>query len=356
MRLEELRIRDFRCFAAAKLTLDPELNWIVGQNASGKTSLLEALFFLGHGRSFRSARPDRLIRQGADSFELVAWLEADHSRQVLGVGRDSEGTQARLAGQTLTSMAQAARTLPVVVLDSGMNLLVSGGPGERRRWLDWGVFHVEPTFLPTWRSYQQALRQRNQALKSAVPDRAIAPWSLAVAKAGEELATLRRRYFDHLLPIVQEYMLRALSEGQVDFDLRQGWSEDEDLAEALDRHLPGDRESGHTRRGPHRADIQLRVAGVPVNERLSRGQQKMLAGALWLAQVHRFTEITGQRPLLLVDDLAAELDTEHLGDFLFLLKAQRAQQVLTAIGDQEIARTGLGGGKVFHVEHGALNA
>lgn len=356
MLLKKISVRNFRCFEAATLELDAELNWIIGQNASGKTSLLEALFFLGHGRSFRSNRPDRLIQEGADSFELVAWLSSQQREQVLGIRRDKDGTLARLGGQTLKGMAQAAQALPVVVLDSGMSELVTGGPGERRRWLDWGVFHVEQDFLPAWREYQQALRQRNEGLKAGLGERSLSPWTQAVAKAGDRLAALRRGYFQALLPVIGEYLHRAIPTVQLEATLRQGWAEDENLLESLERHVQKDREFGNTRRGPHRADIQLKVGGLPAEERLSRGQQKMLAGALWLAQVQVFTRRTGQQPLLLVDDLAAELDGEHLERFLELLKRQQAQLVLTAIADNEIVATGLTGGRVFHVEHGLLGA
>ena len=356
MQLDQLRLRNFRCFAEAQLDLDPDLNWIVGPNASGKTSLLEALFFLGHGRSFRSSRPDRLIRDGQAGFEVVARLNDGGRKRVLGVGRADGATEFRLAGETLKSMAEAAKTLPVVVLDSGMNQLVSGGPGERRRWLDWGVFHVEHEFHAAWRSYQQAVKQRNSALRAQVSVAALKPWSHATATAGERLAAHRERYYRGIATTLTEYAERALPGVGVEFSLRQGWTEGEPLAEVLARHEERERELGSTRYGPHRADLQMRVSGLPADERLSRGQQKMLAGAMWLTQVQSFTHHTGGRCLLLVDDLAAELDGERLERFLGLLQEQAAQRVLTAIGDDEIAHTGLSGGKVFHVEHGELKA
>lgn len=354
MLLEKLSVRNFRCFEEASLELDPQLNWIIGQNASGKTSLLEALFFLGHGRSFRSSRPDRLIKLEAEGFEVVARLGTGKQQKVLGVGRKNGTTEARYAGQSLSNMVDAARLLPVVVLDSGMNNLVGGGPGERRRWLDWGVFHVEQRFLPLWREYQQALRQRNVVLKSGANDRVLAPWTSAVAEAGEELSEIRRAHFEGMKPLVFDYVKTALPEIELSMEYRSGWAVDDTLKESLLRHQEKDREHGNTRSGPHRADIQLRIESLPAEERLSRGQQKMLAGALWLAQVARFTESTGQHPLLLVDDLAAELDGERLARFLDLLMRQSAQLVLTAIADAEITKTGLTGGKVFHVEHGNL--
>lgn len=354
MLLEKLSVRNFRCFAEASLDLDPQLNWIIGKNASGKTSLLEALFFLGHGRSFRSSRPDRMIRLEAEGFEIVARLNNGKQQKVLGVGRKNGATEARYAGESLSSMVEAARLLPVVVLDSGMNNLVGSGPGERRRWLDWGVFHVEQRFLLLWREYQQALRQRNVVLKSGANDRVLAPWTNAVAAAGEELNDLRRIHFEALKPLVVDYVGVALPEIELAMDYRSGWAADETLTESLLRHQERDREQGNTRSGPHRADIQLRVESLPAEERLSRGQQKLLAGALWLAQVARFIESTGQRPLLLVDDLAAELDGDRLARFLDLLARQPAQLVLTAIADAEMVKTGLTTGKVFHVEHGQL--
>lgn len=354
MHLEQLTIRNFRCFAEAKLELDRDLNWIVGQNASGKTSLLEALFFLGHGRSFRSSRPDRLTREGQDGFELVARLNRDGRRQVLGVGRRDGATLVRLAGETLRGMAEAAKALPVIALDSGMNHLISRGPAERRRWLDWGVFHVEQSFLPAWREFQQALRQRNEGLKANLPDRALAPWDEAVARAGENLNGLRQQHFERLQPLAMEYARRALPEVELEFAYRKGWAEDDRLDEALRRHAARDRELGSTRYGPHRADVQLRIGGLPAEERLSRGQQKLLAGAMWLAQLQLFTRMRDERPLLLVDDLAAELDGENLVRFLALLTEQSAQLVLTAITDTDVARAGLGEGQVFHVEHGRL--
>lgn len=356
MPLSRLTVRDFRCFEAAELDLDPEITWIVGQNASGKTSLLEALFFLGHGRSFRLARSEQLIRSGADRFELVARFDEDsaHSGKVLGMARGPAGGEARLGGQAVRSFAEVAHALPVVVLDSEMNRLVSEGPGHRRRWLDWGLFHVEPAFLDCWRLFQRALRQRNQALKQGMPDRAIAPWTDALVQAGEELHRLRAAYFEPLAALSSEYLAAALPEIPIELSYRRGWAQDESYREAIEKSRDRDQEFGNTRPGPHRADIRLTSAGTPAQERVSRGQQKMLAGALWLAQVQIFGRETGRKSLLLVDDLAAELDGERLARFLELLGRQSVQQVLTAINHAEIEKTGLATGRTFHVEQGVV--
>lgn len=356
MPLASLSVRDFRCFETAALELDTDTSWIVGPNASGKTSLLEALFFLGHGRSFRTLRSDRLVRSGAERFELVARFDSagEHAGKVLGMARGPLGGEARLGGRDVRTFAEVAQALPAVVLDSEMNRLVSEGPGHRRRWLDWGLFHVEPAFLDAWRSFRRALRQRNEGLKQGLSERALSPWTDALAEAGGNLHELRSAYFAQLEPLCREYLAIALPEIPIELSYRRGWAQDESYPDAILKSLERDREYGNTRPGPHRADIRLTSEGIPATERVSRGQQKMLAGALWLAQVRMFGQGTGRRSLLLVDDLAAELDGDRLMRFLELLGEQEVQKVLTAIDHDDIGRTGLGEGRVFHVEQGVL--
>lgn len=352
--LKRLTVRDFRCFDTADIELAPDINWIIGENASGKTSLLEAIFFLGHGRSFRTHRPDRLMREGTDRFQAVARIGSEHGEKVLGMARGKQGSEGRLGGEPLKSLADAARALPVVVLDSEMNRLISEGPGERRRWLDWGVFHVEPRYLDSWRSFRRALKQRNEGLRQGLPDSALRPWTEALVESGLKLDEYRRAHMVSLAELASEYAKTALRDGEVTLRYAQGWAEDDGYSESLARHLDKDRELGMTRYGPHRADVKVLVDGVPAIERVSRGQLKMLAGALWLAQAKLYSETAAARLLLLVDDLAAELDEDHLRRFVRLLQAQDAQLVLTAIQQEDQVRTGLQGGRMFHVEHGQI--
>lgn len=358
--LDKLKVRDFRCIPEAELALEPGVNWIIGENASGKTSLLEALFYLGHSRSFRTARSESLIREGSSHFELVGWLrDAEEGQRVLGMSRSRSEATARLGGEPLKTLADAARAFPVVVLDSEMNRLISEGPGERRRWLDWGVFHVEQGYLSSWREYRRLLRQRNQALKDRAAERVIEPWTRALVAAGELLDEFRYRYLEQLEPVILDYAARALglnSRERLEIQYRRGWGRDANLLETLTEQLPKDRETGTTRAGPHRADVRLMLDGAMAQERVSRGQQKMLAAALWLAQVRRFTQERQERVCLLVDDLAAELDENHRERLIALLREQDAQLVLTAIEDADRQRSGLDNGRVFHVEHGCVSA
>lgn len=184
MSLRRLEVRDFRCIAATDLEFDGRCNLISGANATGKTSLLEAIFFLGRGRSFRTARNETLIRKGAEELLLTGRFEAGESIRPVGVRYSREGFEARAGGNRIGSLAELASILPVQAIDPEVHRLVEDGPQERRRYLDWGVFHVEPRFVEQWRRYQRALKQRNAALRLKRRNRWSGPgirscWSLA---------------------------------------------------------------------------------------------------------------------------------------------------------------------------------
>ncbi len=144
MILESLGVEDFRCVERAELELHPRSNLITGENASGKTTLLEAMFFLGRGRSFRTPQSDTLIRTGAPDFQLLGRVHAAGRSQPLGLRYGKAGMEVRHAGRPVGSLAELATVLPAQAIDPEVHRLIEGGPQERRRYLDWGVFHVEP--------------------------------------------------------------------------------------------------------------------------------------------------------------------------------------------------------------------
>jgi len=354
MPLCHLAIEDFRCFPRAELELDGRLNLILGQNASGKTSLLEAFYFLAHGRSFRSARAEPLIRAGRSGFQLTGRLRENRREMPIGLARQGGQLQARLAGRPIKALAELAQALPVLLIDADAHRLLDDGPRRRRRFLDWGTFHVEPSFLDTWRRYQRALRQRNTLLRQQAPTRALQAWDQELVQTGEALDVQRSRYLALLSPVVAALGQTALRLDGVRLDYRRGWAADQALDAVLRAGLGRDRQFGSTQAGPHRAELIIRADGVRAQERVSRGQHKVLAAALILAQARVFTQATGRAPCLLLDDLAAELDAAHLARLLDLLLAQPGQLLFTAI-----TRAGLPAGlletaRVFHVEQGGV--
>ncbi len=349
MALVRLGLKDFRCFAEAELALSPTSSLIVGPNASGKTSLLEAIHVLGQATSFRAASLEAVPRQGTPGFQLVGRLAQDGREVPIGVERKARRLTMRLAGAPAGSRADLAQALPVRVLDADGHLLLEGGPKARRRFLDWGVFHVEHGFYPTWRRYQRALKQRNTALRQGATSRALAAWNQELSVDGAALDHLRRGYLESLLPAARAAVETVLGMS-LDLQLTSGWPENSSLEQALTESYPRDLATGTTRVGPHRADLRILLDGEPAASRVSRGQGKALAGALLAGQLAGFRAVTGQRPTLLIDDLPAELDDEHLGRLWRALAALDAQTVVTAIREELVPLALRKASVVFHVE------
>ncbi len=354
MSLRRLEIRDFRCIASADLEWDGRCNLISGANASGKTSLLEAVFFLGRGRSFRTSRNETLIRRGTSGLQLSGRLEAAHGGlRPVGVRYGRDSFEARVGGQRVSSLAELATVLPVQAIDPEVHRLVEDGPQERRRYLDWGVFHVEPSFVDGWRRYQRALKQRNAALRAAAPEPVVRAWDPELLEAGRTLAASRRRYFESLRTSVGAMGERLLG-APVELSLSDGWAAGADLADALDHAWPRDRERASTQAGPHRADLAIRVGGELARHRVSRGQQKLTAAAMLLGQLRCDAELGSRTAALLVDDPAAELDEANLERLIAVLVELPGQLFVTALDPSNQAFTCLPDPRRFHVEHGKI--
>jgi DNA replication and repair protein RecF len=348
--LSELVVEDLRCVQRAELALDSRHNLIWGGNGSGKTSLLEAIFILGRGRSFRTRNSERLIRHGQAKLTVFGRTAAPRINAIgVQVARGGS-TTARLNGAAAGSLTELSEVFPVQVIDPGVHKLVEEGGFRRRRWMDWAVFHVEPGFADGWARYTRAVKQRNAALRLQ-PAQAWA-WDAEVARLGEVIAAARQRMLELLQPIWQQ-VLSELTGVEVSLHYSRGWAQEVSLAQALIDSRARDQAKGQTHAGPHRADVLVRVGARAAREVLSRGQQKLTAIAMTVAQVQLLQRQTETTPTLLLDDPAAELDAVHLQRFIELVGQLKCQLVLTSLqphfdlfGKAE---------RVFHVEHGRLS-
>jgi DNA replication and repair protein RecF len=349
--LSFVRITNLRCLREVELELHPQRNYVYGPNGAGKTSLLEGLFVLGRGRSFRTRQMRRLVRHGAEGFAVFGEAEVDGTPRRLGVAYRAGRLEKKIDGQPATGMAQLASLLPVHAVDPSMHAIVEGGPSERRRFLDWGVFHVEPGYLDAWKSYRRVLSQRNAALKRSAGAAELRPWSSALAEAGAAVDASRRRYLDRLAPFVTDFGERLLGR-PLALDYRRGWAADEGLDAALAAAEPRDRQSGSTEAGPHRAEIVLRLDERRVQDEASRGQQKLTAAALILSQVAVESAERPKRSVLLIDDPAAELDARSLERLLAAIADVPAQRVFTALTPAHLVPEP--DFPAFHVERGEV--
>jgi DNA replication and repair protein RecF len=345
--LQRLRITSLRCLEAEELAFSPDATYVFGPNGAGKTSVLEAIFVLSRGRSFRTRQIRQLVRHGSPGFAVYAELTDPSSK--IGVAFGDSRLDKRINGRSAPGMAELAALLPAYSIDPGLHTLLESGPSDRRRFLDWGVFHVEHDYLPLWRRYRRLVGQRNAALKAADQ---LAPWTVALAVAGTLVDEHRRRYVSSIAPLL-ERLGEALLGDPLQLEYRAGWPSDVTLAKALELNESKDRETGATSVGPHRADVIVKMAGRRVQSEASRGQQKLAVAAMVLAQVAAHHGRGAATAILLVDDPAAELDPASLQRLLECLTQAKAQLVITGITPFVLPTREA---RVFHVERGKVRA
>lgn len=355
MRLERLAFENLRLFDQAELLLEPGLSFFVGGNGAGKTSILEAVYLLAYGRSFRGAAKDGLIQRGKPLLRVFAEVRHESLRR-LGLERGLRDWQAKIDAQPVANLSELYREIAVVCFEPGSHELIAGGSEHRRRYLDWALFHVEPDFLSNWRRYQRALKQRNVLLKSGSPDAAsLDAWESELGDTGARLTEQRESYLQRLSPLLSALAKDFLPEaGAISLRFQRGWSKDVALGEALFAARPRDTILGHTTCGPHRADWSVSYDQLLSREIFSRGQEKLTALACILAQAELFAADRGRWPILCLDDLASELDRPHLEGALARLARADAQILLTGTEQPPALDAWPGELASFHVERGNI--
>jgi DNA replication and repair protein RecF len=361
MAIAALRIKDFRNLLAVDINPHPSgLNIIYGDNGSGKTSLLEAIYYLSFGRSFRSSVSSSIIRHAASKFSLFAQLiHHNETTTPVGIERDLDGLlRLRLAEKDIAAISELAVLLPIRMINSFSFQLFESGPSLRRKYLDWGLFYQDDKFFTCWRSFERLLKQRNLVLKAKKPKKEIEIWSLELAKYASELNQFRREYLSNLIPFVNEIACELLDFSNLKLSYWPGWSEGIEYTQILDQHLSEDLRLGYTSMGPHRADLEITINDLPVKHFLSRGQQKLLICAMILGQGKLLSNQVNKAVIYLLDDLPAELDAQSKNRLISVLSKQKTQMFITAIDTQmvyDIKNDFQVPTKVFHVKHGQIN-
>jgi len=355
MYLEWLRIGHVRNLDQASIEPGPGLNIFTGRNASGKTAILESLYLLARARSFRTPRISEVINRERQSLTVTAALTYQSSgiRATTGIEKAHGNVSIRYNGSPVRTVSEQARQVPLVLVTPDSHRLVTGTPRQRRHWLDWAMFHVEPSYLRSWRDYFRALRHRNSLLKSGLRDAgAYRGWEHTMAEAGERLTNLRQGFVDELEAALEEHPASVLETPPADLSLEPGWPRGEfQLGGFLSSCRDRDLAAGFTRQGPHRADLQFYSQGSPVAALFSRGQIKLFVCRLIMAEARVLEQQAGEAPLFLLDDYTAELDSRASESLLTGLRDRQWQCFLNATDFRE---EGLfdGGFRRFHVEHG----
>lgn len=372
--LELCNVRNIEHFSSA---IDGDCFIIFGGNGSGKTSFVEAVYLLCRGKSFKSKNLDTIVSYNKREFTCYGEFiqQAGGIKKKIGISRNkgNKSTAVKQDGVLLHNVSQIVAEFPVLLINPGTFKLLEGGPAERRKFLDWGVFHVEHSYKVIWRNWRTSLAQRNKLLKSdrIMPDE-LSAWTQQFADLSLSLVKFRKDYYEllakKLTQILRENTLEQsenamLGEilGKVSITFFQGWPDKENLGDLLTQQLEADRKRGFTGYGPHKGDIQFKYYNVPVLESLSRGQVKLFISYLLLAQLRVLKELNQKQCTVLIDDIGAELDIRHQIDFLSNTLEEDAQVFVTVL-DSMHANTLYEKMKdsyktqMFHVEHGKFEA
>lgn len=363
MSLTSLDLCHFRNMAELSLTTHTAVNLIYGANGSGKTSILEAIYYLSHGRSFRTSKSQRLIKDEQPALMLHAKVQAHGQLHRLGISRDRQAEMIlRLNGQPINRLAEFASLLPVQLITPDSFKLFFGGPKERRQFFDMGVFHVEHTFFDIWLRFSKILKHRNALLKTSRHyDQQFQYWDQQYVELALALQQHRQHYIEQLAAAFVLLTQQTTLFADIQFQLQAGWPEKiqqpEELLELLQQSFFQDSKTGFTQYGPQKADLKLRKGGAATEEVLSRGQLKVLLFALKIAQNNVICNSGLKEPILLIDDLASELDQQSTQQVFEYLNNINSQIFITAINAEQVSPY-IAAEKLamFHVEHGQITA
>ena len=353
MYIKHIDITNLRIIQQGSLEPSPNVNLITGDNGAGKTSILEAIYLLGRGKSFRHAHSGPFIKNGFSHSMVIADLvNEDDKSSRLGVERARNSTRVKSDGMDVLRRSELLKLLPLQIITPSSHELIEKGPDTRRGFLDYGMFHVEHGYLDQLSEYTRALKQRNAALRQAQIDVARS-YNPILSELGAGIHQHRTAYLIHLTEKL-EMTLEALNANfPIKLSISPGWDTRASLEEEFTRLESTDIRRGHTTVGVHRADLLIRTGGISAARHLSRGQQKILVYALKIAQSRVYKDATSMQPILLVDDLGAELDLQHLNKVMQLFEELGLQLFITMVSGDRLENRFES--RMFHVEHGEIS-
>jgi len=312
MRLTSHEARGFRCLDAIRFDPQPGLNLLRGKNAQGKTSVLESILFAATSKSHRTNQERGLLQHDTESFHLRSRVKRADRELQLEANWYRGQKRFKVNGVSQQRMSDILGQLNVVLFSPEDVEIVKGGAAVRRKFLDMELSQVDVRYLQALQNYRTVLRQRNELLRRPRPDRdLLRAWEPQLLEAGRTVMLERTRFVEELAGIAAT-MHAAIGEGEAlqvryEPDVRRP----DGLEEALDKHFERDVRRQQTTRGPHRDDIGLYVRDKPAREYGSQGQQKTAALALRLSVVELVRQRAGEYPVLMLDEVLAELDSER---------------------------------------------
>ncbi len=367
MSVARLTTYNFRNLSSVALDLHPNFNFFVGDNGSGKSSLLEAIFFLGHGKSFRTSKVEHLACYDTDNF-VVSIKDINDLQLGLSKNLETGITLIKINGERHARLSELAKNIAVQIVTPESFKLFFGGPKERRRFVELGMFHVKHDSSKQWREFNRVLKQRNACIRQNLDKATFDYWTGIFCQLSEEVAEVRSQYVSNLiaeLPFWLELLLPSIA-NKVTVQYLQGWPQKKSLIDALNDNHEREQAFGYSIYGAHKFDVKFLIAKQPLESQLSRGQQKLFLLALTFAQAKLIARVNRVKPILLIDDIGAELDKSSRQSLSNALSILDCQVVITAIEEGVLQpfiddftvvneeRSNKAKYHMFHVKHGGI--
>jgi DNA replication and repair protein RecF len=364
--LESLELLNYRNYPELKIEFIEGNNLILGRNAQGKSNLLESIYFLSHQKSFRASRMRDLVLEGRENAYVKGVIIDDERRFSLKVGISPGGRTAQLNGQIMETPGKARGVFKCVMFSPDDLYLVKGDPSRRREFMDETVEGLGPVRAQVTADYRRALKQRNALLRDwekygrALED-AMDPWDDALSRAGAAVVVERRK----MLSAMSESVLRSYeevtgAEKKVELGYRGSFEAgpgrreeiEKSMRQALSHASVRERKARTTLVGPHRDEVEIRLGGRDTRALASQGEQRTLSFCLRIAQKEYLESETGRVPVMLLDDVFSELDSQRRKGVL-RAAGPGAQSLVTAT-EMPAEKQG-GEGRVFVVEKGSVS-
>lgn len=369
MSVIKLITQNFRNLKGDIIYFHPQLNFFVGDNGSGKSSLLEAIFFLGHGKSFRTSKIDSLVCHQKKQFVVSV---KDSNNLQLGLSKDVDTgiTNVKINGERHTRLSVLAKNIAIQIVTPESFKLFFGGPKERRKFIDLGMFHVEHNFSSQWKNFNRILKQRNASIRMQVKQNGntlsseqsmLGYWTEQFCQVSLEVAELRKGYVSEIITELNVWLAILLPNisDRVTVQYLQGWPQKKSLFETLTSNQEKEASFGYSLYGAHKFDVKFLLDKQAIETQLSRGQQKLFLLALTFAQASFIAKVKRVKPILLIDDVGAELDINSRSSLSKAIDKLDCQVIITAI-DVDVLQPFLSEHHnenyyVFHVKHGKVS-
>ncbi len=359
MYIKKISLRNFRNIENLKIEPLKNFNVLWGNNAQGKTNILEAIYLLSHLKSFRGSPGHELVRRDTSTSRLFCEVSMEGIKTTIELLLQAHQKSARINGKTISRATDFFGSLTTILFSPEEATITRGYPAGRRALLDRAIFHTEPSFLDRARHYQRCLQQRNRLLKDKASAALLRPWTEELIEAGCLLRRDRLEYLQDLAPQVR-HIYRQITSGREHADL--SYSVPSGKLEALrnDFRLElaqaalQEQRLGRTLAGPHRDDLLFSVAGQSLKLYGSQGQQRSFILAFKTAQIIDLEKRFGFSPVLLLDDMAGELDQQRQEFFFDFLRDRQGQVFITATDRHILRDKGLDDARFFHICEGRV--